>query len=87
MRAEPGTVTLLLLYRRLFLETPDLKERWDLPLEMMFVYAVEDPVTVELARERGIRVVQYQPDWLDQWLASVSVRKREATLESREGGV
>jgi len=87
MRAEPGIVTLLVLYRRLFRETPDLRERWDLPLEMMLVYAIEDPVTIEMAREAQIRAVQYQPTWLDSWLASVSVRKREGTLASVPKGV
>ena len=87
MRAEPGIVTLLALYRRLFKETPDLRERWGLPLEMMLLYAVEDPVTIEFAREVGIRAVQYRPEWIEEWLASVSVRKREATLTSVPGGV
>jgi len=82
MRADPGIVTMLELYKKLFQETPDLKERWDLPIEMMLVYSIEDPVTVQLAREHNVRAIQYVPSWLWEYLKSIAPYKREGSLPS-----
>jgi len=87
MRCHPGIVTMLELYKKLFQETPDLKERWEVPIELMLVYAIEDPVTVQLAREHGVRVIQHVPTWLDEYLKSIAPRMREGSLPFQRGGV
>ena len=78
IRLDPGVISKLEIYRRLFLETPEYKDRWRLPLELMLVYAIEDPVTIELAREKGMRCVPFRPPWISDYLRLLSPRERRA---------
>jgi hypothetical protein len=74
----PGALEQLELYRRLFPKTPELAHLRDRRLELHVVYAVEDPVLVALARERGVRVHLFRPPWVDAYLAELAHRARRA---------
>jgi len=80
IRATPAAISFLQLYKKLFLVTPDFKNRWDKPVELLLLYAIEDPVTITLAREQNIRCVHYRPNWLDEYLAELMPRERRAPL-------
>ncbi len=82
IRLEPGVITKLELYHKLFQETPEFKDRWHRPIEEMLVFAVEDPVTIQLAREHKIRAVEFHPPWVDDYLRILHPREREAPLAS-----
>jgi len=94
MKMHPGIISLLELYKKLFQETPDLRERWNLTIEMMLVYVVEDPPTTQQAREHGIRCIQHVPSWIKEWVQTLESRRRPAVVEAiqtamaapREGG-
>ncbi len=74
----PGALEQLELYRRLFPKTPELAHLRDRRLELHVVYAVEDPVLIALARDRGVRVHLFRPAWVDAYLAELRHRDRRA---------
>jgi hypothetical protein len=80
IRPRLGPTEALELYTRLFLNTEEYRDRWKLPVEKVFIYAVEDPVLVNMAREKGIRTIQYQPSWLPDYLRLLAPRERRASL-------
>ena len=86
IRLDPGVISKLEIYRRLFFETPEYKDRWTLPVELMLVFAIEDPVTIELAREKGIRCIPFRPEWVPEYLRLLTPRERRAPRVARAGG-
>ncbi len=87
IRLNPGVISYLDLYARLFKETLEFKERWNLPIEKMLVFAIEDPVTIELARQNGIRAVPFQPPWIRDYLKLLTPRERRGVQKSALGEV
>lgn len=77
---EPGDISMLLLYERLIPHTPELEEYSNLPVEKLLVYAIEDPVLISLARDQGIKVIYFKPDWVDEYLPMLFPRERRAPL-------
>lgn len=77
---QPGKISILHLYERLLPKTPDLREIWQLPIEKVLLCAIVDPVMVQLAREQGIRVVVFKPDWIDEYMKQVYPREATPTL-------
>lgn len=80
IRPSPGDISQLELYEHLLPKTPELAEHKGKPIEKLLLYALEDPVIVAMARERGIRVVYFHPDWVDEYLAILYPRERRAPL-------
>ena len=80
IRPQPGDISVLRLYKRLIPNTPDLAEYSNLPVEMVLLCSIPDPVLVELAREDGIRVVVYRPKWIEEYMEVLYPRERTATL-------
>lgn len=74
--AHPGALAQLELYQRLIPQSPFLNLSAGLPVEPVLLYAVEDVLVSQLAREKGITLVQYHPAWVDESLAAMSPRKR-----------
>jgi hypothetical protein len=78
IRPSPGKLAQLELYKELIPHTPELAEFRDFPIEMVLVYAIEDPVLIKLAREKNIRCVHYIPKWLPAYLEILYPRERRA---------
>lgn len=76
IRPQPGKIAQLELYKLLFPQTPELRAWWGAKIEMLLLYAIEDPATIYLAREKGIRCVEYKPSWLPEYLALLMPRER-----------
>lgn len=76
IRPQPGVISQLELYARLLPHTPELGEHAELPIEMVLLYAIEDELINVLAREKGIRCVQYWPSWMDEYIEELYPRER-----------
>jgi len=76
IRPDPGKISQLELYRMLFPHTPELAAWSKKPIHLLLLYAIEDPATVLLAREKGILAVEYKPEWLDKYLELLLPRER-----------
>lgn len=76
IRPNPGKIAQLELYRLLLPQTPELFPWKELPIEMILLYAIEDPATTWLCRQKGIHAIYYKPDWLDNYLAILYPRER-----------
>lgn len=73
---QPGVISQLELYERLIPKTPELAEYKYKPIEKVLVCGIDDPQVTEMARERGIKVVVFQPPWLDAYLDALYARER-----------
>jgi hypothetical protein len=80
LRPKPGPIEALLTYQRLFLSDPKWKEHHHKEIELQFVYAIEDPVMIQIAREHNVKCIQYVPEWLGEYLTSLQPRERRAPL-------
>ena len=80
IRPEPGKISQLELYEHLLPKTPELVEHKDKPIEKVLLFALEDPVTAAMARERGIKVVYFRPPWIDDFLKILYPHERRAPL-------
>lgn len=78
IRSQPGKISQLELYRLLLPKTPELAEHMHKPIELVLLYAIEDPAVVLLARSKGIRCILFKPMWLDDYLALLQPRERRA---------
>lgn len=87
LRADLGKVSVLKAYRKLIPQTPELAEYHHLPVQMVLLYAIEDPVLNVLAREEGILPIRFIPPGYDEWLQSLKPRHKRAPLSTfAEGG-
>jgi len=78
IRPDPGDIAKLQLYAKLFKHTPELEPFANRPVALELVYALEDVVIIELAREAKIKVVYFKPDWLDEYLSVLYPFERRA---------
>ena len=76
--AHPTAIAQLMLYQRLIPASPYLNLRPDVPIEAVLLYAVEDVLVSQMAREQGITLVQYHPPWVDEYLVTRFARQRSA---------
>jgi hypothetical protein len=76
IRPNPGKISQLELYAMLFPHTPELEAWRGLPLHLLLLYAIEDPATIHLARQKGIACVEYKPTWLPAYLEALLPRER-----------
>ena len=79
IRPQPGVISQLQLYARLVPNTPELQDFLDRPLEMLLIYAIQDDLLIEMAREAGIKSISYRPEWIDEYIAELYPRERRAT--------
>jgi len=79
IRPNPGKISQLLLYAKLFKHTPEFEMWRDAPLHLVLLYAIEDPATIMLAREFGIKCIEYKPDWLPAYLQLLMPRERRGS--------
>lgn len=78
IRPELGDISKLEGYLRLVPLTPELHPYLPRIIVGELVYAIEDPLVVAMARERGLRPVQFKPLWLDEYLKVLFPRERRA---------
>ena len=76
IRPNPGKISQLELYRLLLPHTPELTAWRGLPIDMILLYAIEDPATILLARQKGILCIEYKPTWLPAYLEILMPRER-----------
>jgi len=84
IRPQPGDISQIQLYARLFPHTPELKAWHGLPIDMILLYAIEDPLVVTMAREAKIQAIEYKPLWLPQYLQILMARERRAPKTPKE---
>jgi len=80
LRSDPGKLSILEVYARLVPQTPELEPYLHLPIQKVLLYAVEDPVVTQLAREQDILPIHYVPSFFDQWFNKIARRKRQASF-------
>lgn len=80
IRPSPGDISQLELYEHLLPQTPELAEHKEKPIEKVLLFALEDPVVVDMARSRGIKVTYFHPSWIDDYLKVLYPRERRAPL-------
>jgi len=80
IRPRLGPTEALEVYSRLLLEDEQFKNRWKLPVEKWFVYVVEDPVLVALAREKGMRAIQFEWSGWQAYRRLLQPRERRGSL-------
>jgi len=72
LRAEPGAISQLELYGRLFPKTPEFSLIKNKPVELVLLTGWDDPEIRAMCEERGIRYEFFQPDWLKEyWVRKV----------------
>jgi len=79
---DPGDISQLDLYMRLFPSTPELQEFRGRPLRGLLVYAIDDPTLRAMAAERGFTVAIYRPRWVDAYILTLAARRRRSPLTS-----
>jgi len=84
IRHEPGAGEDLLKYKMLFKETEEFREHWDKPIELIIVTPLDVSVYERLYRELGIKVVNYRPAWIIEYLNTYPVRFRRGKLSGLE---
>ena len=75
---DPGDISKLLLYGKLFPRTPEFVDIRDYRVKLVLVGALEDPVLADMARETGIEVILFEVSWLQEYLDTLEARKRRA---------
>jgi len=64
IRWKPEGLGQLITYRSMFYQTPEYRDRWDLPVELIALYAYISPENMELLTQFQIRPVQFRPQWI-----------------------
>ncbi len=75
MRPNPTAVGQLLLYRDLFPQTPEFTEYHELPIHLVFLTTVEDPVVKAMCGELDISYAVYGPPWAMEYLEELAAKK------------
>lgn len=79
LRSDPGKLSILKLYEKLVPQTPELRPHWDLPIEKVLLYTIEDTTLNVLAKEEGILPIQFVPSFFNEWFNKLAYRKRQAS--------
>ncbi len=77
MRPKPDAIGQLLLYRDLFPMTPEFSEFKDMPLRLVFLTTIEDPVVKKMAAEMGIDYAVYGPPWAMRYLEEIAMKRNQ----------
>ena len=78
LKPDPSKISLVQLYRDLWLTTEEYAEFRSRPVDLLLVWTLPDTATEALARRQGIGVEIYRPAWVDEWLLSLTPRGRRA---------
>jgi len=72
IRANPEAIGELQLYERLFRRTEEFRDRWDLPLELVLLYAYGRREVLELAKELGITLIEFRPSYIREYYRTLA---------------
>ena len=84
MRHEPGAGEDLLKYKTLFRETEEFREHWNKPIELIILTPLDVSAYERFYREMGIKVVNYRPLWILEYLGTYPPRFRRGKLSGLE---
>ncbi len=79
IRPNPGKIGQLELYILLWPSTPEYQAWSGLPIDPIFLYAIEDPALNYMARTKGIRCIEYKPAWLEDYKKLLFPRERRGS--------
>ena len=79
IRNQFGKVEQLLYYEFLFKRDTAFKEHWHKPIEKILLTPIECPFYFAFAKQFGIKVVVFRPDWLIPYLMQLRPREREGS--------
>jgi len=74
VRDAPGKIEELKLYRQLFLQDPKFKDRWNLPVELVLVTPIINPLIKLRCEAEGVKYVVYRPEWIIPYLETLPAR-------------
>ena len=74
IRDEPGKIQMLKMYRNYYLTDPAYAERRTLPIELMLLSPIYNPMIKHLCTTEGIRYVFYRPVWIETYLTTLPPR-------------
>lgn len=66
LRPDAGAIGQLEHYRDLFIQTPDYKLWWDLPVKLVLLSALRSRDIEEICAKKGIEFVLFRPAWVDE---------------------
>ena len=75
IRPAVGKISQLEYYLRLVGSTPELLEFAGRPVHGLLLFAIQDPLLEQLAREKGFQVRYYRPPWVDEYLTQIYSRE------------
>jgi len=84
IRPTPGVIGQIEIYRRLLPHTPELKPFFPREVEAQLIYCIEFPLIVALAREKGIRAIQFPYTKLREWMEVKSPREKAVPIIEAE---
>jgi len=84
VRHEPGAGEDLLKYKTLFRETEEFREHWNKPIELIILTPLDVSAYERFYREMGIKVVNYRPLWILEYLGTYPPRFRRGKLSGLE---
>ena len=64
IRWKPEGLGQLITYKFMFYQTPEYSDRWDLPVELVALYAYISKENKELLPGFDIRAVEFRPKWI-----------------------
>ena len=71
IKPDPGVISQILLYKKLLPKTPEFFEFKERPIHLIILMAVRDPEVEDMARDQGIEIAVYTPDWVIQYLREI----------------
>ncbi len=74
----------ILMYRELVPETDTLRAYWNMPVKLILIVAIDDPVLKRTVEKYGVEYRVYQPDWLPAYIETL--RPRDLTPSSLQIG-
>jgi hypothetical protein len=73
IRQVRNAVGNLLVYRNLVATTPELREHWGKPVEMVLLTPWTNSTIDAMARTAGVRMEVYNPPWIADYVAELQV--------------
>jgi len=88
VRPEWWKILMLKVYGKLFPMTEVFRAHWNKPVRLVLLTAILNPFMEWVAREEGVAIVHYRPDWLEPYFQTLRGRQLTAPtikLAEREG--